>query len=206
MVEHAFVRITLPYDMLQSLLATWAQYCEKMAVVQHEGEKTQKLHVHILMYNMSRTWKQFQNIACRDFYSVWSQLKGNEMISKKKAYKYDAMATIRYMLKGQLDLSYNKGYDAELLSEAKASWKVDPEKKSKLQDQLERFVTYVYDMGYVYGDLDYFTCKRCACKFAYDEYNKTFPMPMAMNLVKSIVYSSKFDIGFQIPEGDRWEI
>ena len=159
------------------------------------------------MYNMSRTWKQFQNIAARDFSTLWNTLKGNENISKKKAYKYDAMATIRYMLKGEYELSYNKGYDEQLIRDAKDSWKPEEVKQSKLQAQLERFATFVFDSGsIVYGDLDFYTCKRLACKFVYEEYNNTFPMPMAMNLVKSIVYSCKFDIGFQIPEGDKWEI
>lgn len=205
-MEHAFVRITYPYDTLQQLVATWAQYCEKMAVVEHKGEKTQKIHVHILMYNMSRTWKQFKNIMERDFPSLG--ISGNEMISKVKAFKYhDGVPSLRYMLKGKYDLSYNKGYDEVQLKELKDSWKPEVEKQSKLQAQLERFATFVYDSGQmVYGDLDFYTCKRLACKFAYEEYNNTFPMPMAMNLVKSIVYSCKFDIGFQIPEDDKWHI
>lgn len=214
-VTNALVRITLPYDEVKSVVALWANDCERVACYEHVGSATEKIHIHLLMYNMRTTWENFKIQAKNNFPSI--DLKGNGKMSKKAKYSYDAFETIRYMIKGDKNyekgrskVCYIKGYDESFLEECCASWKeeVKETKRTKLQEQLDRFASYVFDdLNMVYGDLDFYSCKSAACKFAYREYSNTFPMPMAMNLVKSIVYSCKFDIGFQIPEDAvRWTI
>lgn len=201
-MEHAFVRIVMAYDDVKSLVAAWSQLCEKLICYEHVGEKTEKVHVHILMYNMSRSWKQFQNIMKRDFPSI----HGNQSYSKKKAYRYDSFATIKYMSKGSLDPSYNKGYSQEEIATAKGSWTHEVIKKSKFQEQWERFPNFCYGHGEEYINIDFELCKNLAMDFARSEYGGVFPMPQAMNLVKSIVYTAMLELHFEIDKKHKWAI
>ena len=88
----------------------------KILAYEHLGERTGKIHIHLLLVNTSVDKKQLRNIAATTKIPV----SGNEWMSFKVA---DLEPTyITYMSKGQIDPSYNKGYTEAELEEYKHKW------------------------------------------------------------------------------------
>ena len=107
-MPHYAIRVTHSYDVMQRVVAAWAMKCSKMVVYEHIGGKTEKIHIHLAIYNTNVSKKQLRNIGI----GLGLQLKGNEWMSCKE---WDGMPAdyCHYMTKGQLDPSYVLGYSQE---------------------------------------------------------------------------------------------
>jgi len=120
-----FVRITHPYETLVPLVADWALKCEKMAVYEHVGSATEKVHCHLVIIGSRIQKKQLRNIAL--LFNI--DLKGNEMCSFKECVTPDV--PLIYMSKGNLDPKYLKGWEPSEARAWKAKW-VAPTKHVKV--------------------------------------------------------------------------
>lgn len=110
-----FVRITYPYSHIQALVSMWGLKCEKLAVYEHEGEKTQKVHCHLVVMNSCVDKKQLRNIG-----SKYCDLKGNENASFAKLDS--ERKPLVYMTKGVLDPKYLKTFTKEEAQTWKEQW------------------------------------------------------------------------------------
>lgn len=131
------VRITHTYANAQSIVSLWALKCDKMAVFQHVGEKTEKPHIHLSLEGTNIEKKQLRNLAA----STGVAVKGNEYMSFKNLDS-DPIKYFVYMTKGKHDASYLKGYIEADVENWKSQW-VQPEeyeKQSKWQQLGEQFL------------------------------------------------------------------
>lgn len=120
-----FVRITHPYATLVPLVSDWALKCEKMAVYEHVGSATEKVHCHLVIIGSRIQKKQLRNIAL--LYNI--DLRGNEMCSFKICISPEV--PLIYMTKGSIDPSYIKGWEPSEARLWKAKW-VAPTKHVKI--------------------------------------------------------------------------
>lgn len=144
-----FIRITYPYQDIASLVSKWALQCEKLIVYQHTGEKTEKIHCHMVMIGSRIQKKQLRNLG-----NQFVNLKGNENCSFKEAIDDGA---ITYMSKGNLEPSYNKGFAEERIEELRKKW-VKPKDHVRENPMVQLY-------NELYGDVDYLTLQLN------DEYN-----------------------------------
>lgn len=107
-----FIRATYSYADLQPLILIWSPLCEKMAIYEHIGEETEKIHCHIALVNAKIGKKQLMNKAAKAM-PKWS---GNETYSCKAMDDgFDRQYV--YMTKGIYEPSYLLGFtqaDADL--------------------------------------------------------------------------------------------
>lgn len=115
-MPHYAVRITHSYEVAKPIVHLWAMKCEKLLAYEHLGERTGKIHIHLLLVNTSVDKKQLRNIASTTKIPV----SGNEWMSFKVADLNDTYIT--YMSKGSIDPSYNKGYEAHYIDACKQRW------------------------------------------------------------------------------------
>ena len=83
-MPHYAVRITHSYEVAKPIVHLWAMKCEKNLAYEHLGERTGKIHIHLLLVNTSVD-KQLRNIAattksqyqatngCRSKSQTWSR-------------------------------------------------------------------------------------------------------------------------------------
>lgn len=103
-----FVRITHSYQQCQSIISRWALECDKMAVYEHTGSATEKVHIHIAIQGCRIQTKALRNQASR---VAQVPLSGNENCSMKK---WDGSITpLIYMTKGVISPKYLKGWSEE---------------------------------------------------------------------------------------------
>lgn len=146
-MPHYAVRITHSYEIAKPIVHLWAMRCDKLLAYEHLGERTGKIHIHLLLVNTSVDKKQLRNIAATTKIPV----SGNEWMSFKVA---DLDPTyIRYMSKGEIDPSYNKGYEAHELDAIKQTW-VNQKGAVKLTD----------DDKVIKGWIDYYEHELCVEK------------------------------------------
>lgn len=115
-MPHYAVRITHSYDVCKRLVAQWALKSQALAVYEHLGEKTGKVHIHLALYSTSVDKKQLRNIAA----SCGVNVKGNENCSFKEWDGKDLY--IIYMTKGSLDPKYLLNYSQDDSDVWKAQW------------------------------------------------------------------------------------
>jgi len=143
-MPHYAVRITHSYDVAKSIVHLWAMKCEKLLAYEHLGERTGKIHIHLLLVNTSVDKKQLRNIAATTKIPV----SGNEWMSFKVA---DLDPTyITYMSKGEIDPSYNKGFEAVHIDEYKQKWV-----------KLNSAVKLTEDDKVIEGWIDYYENELC---------------------------------------------
>lgn len=190
-MENAFVRITRSYDELVSLVSAWALKCDKIIVYEHIGEETEKVHVHILMNNMSTSWDNCKKIAK----SLGFSFNGNEDWCKTKKYVYNAKETIKYMSKGVLEPKYNKGYTSEEVLEAKESWR--PEEPARTKDQVlyQKFV----DANEGCENWTFNQLKQAAKSFAFWECSRIWT-PRASAIYRLCVYTHAMTFNIDLPD------
>lgn len=137
-MPHYAVRITHSYEVAKPIVHLWAMKCEKLLAYEHLGERTGKIHIHLLLVNTSVDKKQLRNIAATTKVPV----SGNEWMSFKVA---DLEPTyITYMSKGEIDPCYNKGFEAWQLDDYKQKW-VKPNsalKKTEDDKVIEGWIYY----------------------------------------------------------------
>ena len=87
-MPHYAVRITHSYEVAKPIVHLWAMKCEKILAYEHLGERTGKIHIHLLLVNTSVD-KQLRNIAATTKIPV----SGNEWMS----FKSQTWADIYYI-------------------------------------------------------------------------------------------------------------
>jgi hypothetical protein len=125
-MPHYAVRITHAYSVAQKIVAAWALKSERMAVFEHEGEKTGKIHIHLALYGTSVDKKQLRNIAAATLIPV----KGNENMAFEE---WDGLENnyCYYMTKGHIDASYLLKYTQVDVEQWKSNW-VEPKVYKKV--------------------------------------------------------------------------
>ena len=68
-MPHYAVRITHSYEVAKPIVHLWAMKCEKILAYEHLGERTGKIHIHLLLVNTSVD-KQLRNIAATTKISI----------------------------------------------------------------------------------------------------------------------------------------
>lgn len=198
----AFVRITRSYEFLQRIIGAWALKCDKLIVYEHEGEKTEKIHVHILMYGMVDTWDNFKKIA-KKLLPDGEEFKGNEDWSIKKKYEYRPQDTIKYMSKGTLEPVYNKGYTQEEVDAAKAAWLPAAGLPTRDQEMYNRFCGGDdWDKQMNATAWDFEITKREARRFAFEECSRIWT-PRAGQIARMLIFTHYMNFGFALP--DSWD-
>lgn len=131
MTNAYFVRITHAYAVARVVVETWAPHCEKVLVYEHIGSKTEKVHIHLVLFGCKYDKKWMRQLGAR----TGVDLKGNERCSFKE-YDGDATAMV-YMTKGTLEPVFNKGYSTGEISLWKSQYKrVDQTKAERMYDEL----------------------------------------------------------------------
>jgi hypothetical protein len=125
-MPHYAVRITHSYSVAQRIVAAWAPKCERMAVFEHKGDKTGKVHIHLALYATSVDKKQLRNIAATTAIPV----KGNENMAFEVWSGLEA-SYCYYMTKGHIDASYLMKYTTDDVKRWQEAW-VEPAKHVKL--------------------------------------------------------------------------
>jgi len=201
------VRITHSYEVAQKIVHEWALRCTRVIVYEHEGEVTEKAHIHLLLQNTSVDKKQLRNIAS----ATGIPVKGNEYMSFKE---WDGSSVyITYMTKGIYDPAYNKGFEEAMIEASKASW-VPPRQHIKT-DSIDKILNDFRD--YLFGekilldvmyfdetsDVDRFaTLKRHARKFAFSShgYQNNRWSIATLNTYKMLMNTYIYDYNITIPD------
>lgn len=126
MAHSYFVRITHSYEAIEPLVHAWALITDRLAVYEHVGDRTQKVHCHLLVVGSRVEKKQLRNIGTDAFKRKGANISiaGNGNCSFKPLdISYDSIFhTLTYMSKGKYDPSYNREFDPITIAEAKAAW------------------------------------------------------------------------------------
>jgi len=130
------VRITRPFCDLSGAIRQWALKCERMAVYEHEGSRTEKIHIHAILIGCSVSKERLKQLALP---MIREHGSGNEFWSfkeKDKRTKQPISATtapgaIIYMTKGKHDPMYYLGYELEYLTALKDQWQEKAEPESR---------------------------------------------------------------------------
>lgn len=208
-----FVRITHSYEALRSLVGVWALECEKMAVYEHVGTETEKVHCHMVILRSRITKKQLRNIGQK-----FVTLKGNEYCSFKACESWETPMT--YMTKGELEPKYYIGFTKEECDAARSRW-VEPAEVVTRDRAI--FNECFYENGWWdnsthpknkdcahCGAWENRKCDEClfnpvkkrAIKFCVDKYD-IWNM-RAMNVYKMLVYTYAFKFNVPIPKEQQW--
>lgn len=201
-----FVRITHPYEDCAPVVSLWALRCEKLAVYEHTGDKTEKVHIHILILGSVLQKKQLRNIG-----SGIVDLRGNENCSFKECVSYET--PVVYMTKGSLDAKYLKGFTKEEADEWKTKWK--PKAVYQKPNPLQHVYDYVFDENNGFelddpsdrDDVYYqFNSVRRHVKRWVFFYHNYFWTPKALSDYKACVYTYCMRNNFPFPnnEWSKW--
>jgi len=132
MANNYFVRITHSAETLEPLFRNWAPECERWAVYEHEGEKTGKVHCHILMVRCKIHKKQLRNRNCG------INLTGNELCSFKEldSAPDSLFHTLTYCSKGNIEPYEFIGFELkEDILKAMKAWVEDMPKAYMIYQQ-----------------------------------------------------------------------
>jgi len=200
-----FARVTLPYERLDRMVSAWACKCDKILVYQHEGEKTQKIHCHILIMGCSVISKQLKNIAS----SLNVNLVGNENSSFKSVGSsgQDELNCIMYMSKGVLEPKYNKGYTPELIAQQKARWVeyTPSEKVPKILDFYLNFENFsAQDMFECSHENKFNMLRRLAQQYAFKN-NQQLATGKFFTEYKMLVFTYAMRHNISVPSGTKWK-
>jgi len=157
-MPHYAVRITHSYEHCKRVIGLWALRCQKMIVYEHEGEKTNKVHIHVALFNTSIDKKQLRNVAA----STGLPCKGNEnMAFTKKDWDLDPIY-ITYMTKGKHDPKYNKGYSDEEVSTFRNNWVEPAVYQKKDPKDVELYNDWHCE------DMEFYLVRRSAMQYVYN--------------------------------------
>jgi len=208
------VRITHSYDTIKSLVDVWAEKCEKVAVYQHTGSETEKVHCHLVLLNSAVAKDQLKNFAKK----LSVPLTGNQLCSFKK---YDGNVTaLVYMTKGNLVPSFLKSWSLEDSDSWKKKWVPQQTFKSKdamlyedvfsentltpaLEDYLKNYDTNLYkSMGMLlpaYGERVFPFIKKWVHSEVFQRSGRIWNI-RAINQYKMLVYSYYYRNSLKMPK------
>lgn len=213
MVHSYAVRITYAYDAIKPLLECWAERCEKMAVYEHVGERTNKVHIHLVMENCEIGKEQLKNMAK----PTPITLIGNKLCSFKK-YDGNEKAYV-YMTKGVLTPKFLKVWTDVDADRWKKLWVGDlGHQNSKdvllyedCYDELTFEVAWKYYQrdhpnNYIAGskptssnDYQFNFIKQWARNYSFSKFNRIWNI-QAINMYKMLVYTYVYRNNLVIPE------
>lgn len=212
-----FVRITHSYAAIAGLVSLWAMRCEKLAVYEHTGEKTEKIHCHLLILGSNTQKKQLRNIG-----SDIVDLKGNENCSFKECVSWET--PVVYMTKGNLDPKYLKGFTKEEAVEWKSKWQ--PRNVYRKPNPLASVFEYVFGDPYDVEDAQAFRVPKGVLEDdvkafppTYNAFrmvvtrsrqmvfakNDDFWSPKCANEHKTMVLTYCMRFHIPIPDGSKWK-
>ena len=206
-----FVRITHPYEELVRLVATWALECSSLAVFEHVGSQTEKVHCHMVILGSRLQKKQLRNIG-----QQYAVLKGNEYCSFKECISWEV--PLVYMTKGSLSASYLKTFTLEQIDIARSKW-VAPRsyvKKTRIQVVTEDFFED-YPLEKQLKDVEpedlidgewtsnkFNLVRKRAYRVAADEYNGILN-PQFWTMFKTLVWSYCYKYNISFPKNTNWD-
>jgi len=135
-----FVRITHAWDKITNLVGVWALQSEKLVAYEHVGEKTEKVHCHILIMGSVVAKKQLRNIAA-DMLGI-NSVKGQENMAFRQCDS-NWKVSLPYMTKGKFDPKYLHGFSEAEALVWKSQW-VPPAEYTKVssdQQLIDKFWT-----------------------------------------------------------------
>lgn len=134
-----FVRITHSYEIAERLVHDWAMRCTRLCVYEHEGVKTGKVHIHVLVVGSNIEKKQLRNRGA----ALGLDLKGNALCSFKvlDVSAPSIMHTLVYCSKGEYLPQYYKEFDYKTeLRAAVDAWKEPEEVLTQGQQRYNDFM------------------------------------------------------------------
>lgn len=199
------VRITHSYEEAKDVVYVWAGRCKRMAVYEHTGDITEKVHIHLVMDGCEVEKKQLRELGSR----TGVNLKGNEMCSMKK-WDGDERPLV-YMTKGQFEPKYLQGWTEEDANGWKSKW-TEPESRSRdgqlydfyMFDVDERYNHYLRDnpltaQNVLTHQFDFVKAHAKQCAFQHTKYIWNI---QAVNMYKMLVYTYCFRNNVSIPQKD----
>jgi len=200
-----FVRVTYSYDKIASMVSLWSCRSEKLVVYEHVGEKTEKIHCHILILGCNIHKKQLRNLG-----STCVSLKGNELCSFKECDQHWKTACV-YMTKGKLDPKYLKGFSQDEAEKWKSEFVEPPhsEKVSSREKLYNEFFQVLPDFdevpassrSEVYWKFNYL--KPYARRYAFQR-NSYLWTPKAANDYKMLLMTYCFRYDIPIPKDHKF--
>lgn len=211
MLNDYAVRITYPYDQAGPIIRAWATRVSKMVVYEHTGDKTEKVHIHLLILGSSLQKKQLRNIAAD---SCALNLKGQENMAFKEYDGDDIYAT--YMTKGKHDPKYIQGFTMDEHAMWKSKW-IEPVKyvkqsnDAKLYDDVfdgeydvQRYEQWLKDTN---GEIPKFDWVRSYVRSYVFQHNQLIWNQRAINQYKMLVnsYCMRNDVAIPFDKSGTWK-
>lgn len=210
-MSHSYaVRITYPYETIKPLMEIWAEKCEKMAIYEHTGERTNKVHIHLVIERCSVTKDQLKNYAK----PTPIVLKGNGNCSFKK-FDGNEKAYV-YMAKGVLDPKFLKGWTQEDAQRWKSLWVGEKGHSQRKENVVydDCFDEIVYESAWRYhqrdnprgdqsiNDYQFEFIRKWAHTYTFNKMGRIWNI-QAINLYKMLVYTFVYRNNIRIPEKDK---
>ena len=200
MTHNFAIRVTLPYEQCAKAIAMWSMKCEKLIVYEHQGEKTEKIHIHIAIEGSIIAAKQLKNL----FVDVCPGVGGNKGLYSSKQWDNDH-TYITYMTKGQHDPKYNKGYPDDLINQLKQAW-IRPtayEKKNPNKEKLDKFYTWGFEQGANIQDIaEFYTLRPLAQRYVYATCGQVWDI-QAMNVYRMLMRTVMYVNTIPVPESEK---
>ena len=142
------VRITLPFSDLSGTVRAWALKAEQLVCYEHQGKKSGKRHVHMLLLGVVVDKERLKQVAKQSGLAGG----GNEFWSFKKA-KPETRRYITYMTEGKNDPMYNKGFEDDYLQACKEEYEKgdegEPSRDEKLFREFEEVAVWPFVRGHI---------------------------------------------------------
>lgn len=189
------VRLTYAYDDIASLIGAWALRVEQLAVYEHVGEATKKVHCHLVMTGSNVDKKQLRNIAMK-----YRDVKGNELCSFKQFDGSDIYMS--YMTKGKHEPKYLKGYTIDDHERWIKAWRPPSVSQQKVDKNTKMYQEFCVSQGYEMLDNNILSIKRAGKYYVRNVLNMCFSVN-ACNIYKMLVRTYCYDNDITIPAGDK---
>lgn len=194
-------RLSYSYDMARALVGAWALKCDNMAVYEHIGTQTEKVHIHLVMTGTSVDKKQLRNIG-----SKFLNCKGQENLSFSEKEYDGSPRFMSYMTKGVHDPKYLKGWTNNDHIAWKDAW-VPPNKKQVKEHRdvkiyREFCVCEGYEIEQEISAVKLLVVIACAKHYV----RETLGMPFsvnACNIYKMLVRTYCYDNKISIPDASK---
>jgi len=201
-------RLTYSYEDCSGVIHAWALRSDQVVVYEHVGNKTEKVHCHVLLTGTSVDKKQLRNVAAGTRLDV----KGQERLAFS-TNEWDGDHTfITYMSKGKYDSKYTKGFTAIELDEARKAWK-EPDNVFKLDKADKKYFEFsqaMFEDKAVWKDGAGVECQRpqfypliTAARAYVHRFHGGFHKPQNFNTLKNYLREYGYVNNVTIPKGEK---
>lgn len=191
-MPHVAVRIFASYADLQRLASSWALQSEKVAVYEHIGEKTAKVHCHFALLGCRVTTERLKQLA-RELGHTFSGNTGWSFKTWDGDTEY-----ITYMTKGRFEPKYFTGYSKEELDVLKAKWVDKSSSKGMSADSrtFDAFMDYLEDHSQIQPN-EFKRLKALATDYAFNQSGRIWNVNTAkMAKMCALTYALREGIAF----------